>query len=516
VAGERLAVDRGPSGVHTSEEILVTDESGRLALPRHLSRTALALASPGLGIVDERVDGLPPRTFDGWAELPGDAREFVLHVDSPGRVRGVALDALHGEPVDDGLARLLAPGDDGNWRTVDTTRLRADGTFELRCEPSFKGWTLTVQLDAPGFASLEAPVFVEPAIDAWDEPLPFVLAKVPGALTIEIGFAGSASWRLARGFPAEAPARDDVDDEASDGASRVANGARLRAWISTVPGILGREGDALPESYRLVRDEWVSTQAPLTLRTMEPSDHWLALLLEQVDDAGTPRYATWGPRTIGDAAQSRVHLVPRPPRSIEVDVTGLREDRRYFLGRTTWHPWVDDALSDYVWVSDGGRTERTLDVPLAGGASTFLDLRLDRGPVSASLASLLDWLPPFDALPERVRLAAPATYSVQGHVTWYTDADWPDTAVALLGEPVDEGRSDALGEHDWCTRPGKDGSYRFEDVPEGDYLFVLYRPAGDEGVEVLGQRPVSVRENLFQLEIWPETESSRGRIVIAR
>jgi len=129
---------------------------------------------------------------------------------------------------------------------------------------------------------------------------------------------------------------------------------------------------------------------------------------------------------------------------------------------------------------------------------------LDRGPVSAPVAALDDWIDVGRLASDRIDLTLVDFHAVRGAVVSFTERDWPELCVALVGRAVPAWRAEWLGENDWCVRPDRQGRFRLDAVPRGEYLVMLYRPAGTEGVEVLAQRELSVEADLFHVDVWED------------
>jgi len=476
-AGVEVQLDRAPGRDRHVEASVVTDGAGGFRLPAIDGLQHLRLATATAWFMGgESAEGpLPWR--EGWLEVAPDAGWLSLRLDDGGSTPVRAFDAATSQPLVGASASLQDAT--GAWQADATTGL--DGRAALATPPELVGRALRLTLAADGYEAAVRDVVVVAAPTHAGEELQLHLARGVGSLPL----SASVWW------------------DAPDGGRTALSGATVSVWHARSDGPVGAwlADEGLPEGYELLWEGASDERGQVQLVTaLSPSDR-LFVVADVPDGDGAVHAGRWGPDSVHQA-QAGIDLVVPSGRLIDVQVGGLRRDSSYRLQQTSWNPW-----SATTWVGQRELAERTsgwqvLALGIAARGEAFFDVRLQREPVAAPVASTSGWLA-LDGIDQLVlEVATPRV--VEGRVAFYHPDDWPDLCVGLLGSAVAEWRSEWLGESDWCARPLRDGSYRFAAVPPGDYLFVLYRPVGSEGVEILAQRQVTVETDLAHLDVWSE------------
>ncbi len=474
--GVEVHVDRGPGLDRYVEDVVFTDQDGRFTVGRVFSPQHLRADDGESWFLGGRSQGLQLAESDGWVRVEPGAPFVSLALDPGGAVAGTLLDAATSEPIGDGLARLTdARGDELVAGSTDAT-----GSFLLALPPDRIGETVTLRLSAPGYQSWNRVTRVERRRDA--RVLPEYLSPGPGARRVS-GSVRSGVWE-------------------DDGIP----GATVRAFVSDRGGPEGMHvlDAGLPPEFELAWEGATDAAGRFGLVLEAEADQRLVLVSELAHPHGALLFSTWGPFPV-DFATERGEIPLRQFTDVSsspVGVEGLLPNRRYLVQQTTWNPWTGSSWSGNVTVPLGVTGRHVVRIATAPAGTSFFDVRLDRGPVSAPVASTGGWLDlatlePFD-------LRIPPFHTVQGDIGWYGPADHPDLCLAFLGAAVPDWRSEWLGESDWCVRPSTDGAFRVQDMPPGEYTMMLYRPVGVEGVEVLAERSVQVDAELFHVDIWPQ------------
>lgn len=239
------------------------------------------------------------------------------------------------------------------------------------------------------------------------------------------------------------------------------------------------------------------------------------LLLSRVSSvwSGVSIQTVWLPHDL-DGPNGNLQRFPSGPSGSVLVVPGL-DPTPLKLHTISWDPWFDRpvTLIQQLALQPNDVQKVALNLPQLG--SLIVELVEPREPVSLVLDATPEWTAGPSALWNAPTLSAPARHLVRGTVLQLNADDWPDLCVALVGEPVAPWRLADVGARDVWARPDGWGAFRFEQVPSGDYTFLLYRPRGDHEVDVLAARSVSVRSDLFNLDIWPEPQGSPLRRTLA-
>jgi hypothetical protein len=487
----QVQVDRGPGLDRYVEETVVTDANGRFSVGRVFSSQHVRVQEGRSWFLGGRAEGLELPMRDGWVRVEAETSWVSLVLDPGGAVAGSILDAATSQPVLDGHAQLE---DEQDVELVEAFA-DADGRFELLVPPERIGDRVVLRLSAPGYLSWSRQTSVEPRNRVHD--LPEYLS--PGVGTHLI--AGRVHLL------------DQEDDPRALGAAFRGQGVVVRAYLSTLGGPVGDWviTDELPPDFELFWEGMTNAAGRFEFITTAHLDDRLVVVSELAAPQGALHLGHWGPQTLS-VAKAGIGLLQSYGQPISVEVGGLDPDHRYMVQQTSWNPWTQSSWTGSVPFAAGSEGWGTLTLETATRGAAFIDVRIDRGPVSAPVASSTGWLDL--SVSEPLRVEIPEFRTVTGHIRWYSEADWPELCIAFVGSPVPEWRSEWLGESDWCVRPEKDGRFRLQAVPPGDYTLMLYRPVGVEGVEVQAERTISVTADLFQVQMWPQRPDSEAAAFI--
>ncbi len=480
-----LQVDRGPGQDRYIEESLVADDEGRFRVNRVFSAQHLRVTEDRSWFLGGRTQGQELPLRDGWVRVEPGAPWVTLVLDPGGMVAGQLLDAASSQPIRDGRAVLRA----GQGLTLASGLSDAEGHFELLLPPEDIGRRVQLRLSAVGYERWTRDTTVEPRLRA--HQLPEYLSPGLGTQRIH-GVVQLLSGGLSEAEVLEHP-----------GPGEPAEGVVVRAYIATRGGPVGSWvlEDGLPSEFELVW-EGVSDDAGAFsfIATADPSTR-LVVISEMAAPEGALHLGQWGPQPLS-AAAGGISFLQSYGQSVTVDVGGLEKGRRYLVQQTSWNPWTQSSWSGAVPFPVESEGWATISVQTATKGAAFFDVRVDRGPVSAPVASSTGWLELEDIQTQRIEI--PPLRSVSGELRWFADGDWPDLCLAFVGDAVPTWRSEWVGESDWCVRPDKDGRFHLPELPPREYSLMLYRPLGDEGVEVLAEQTVSVTSDLFRLDAWPQ------------
>jgi hypothetical protein len=417
---------------------------------------------------------------DTWIEVPPDVTTVDVRLERGASVGGFVRDDDTGRDLGDVRLTVLSDG-----VTLATTRTSRSGHFMALLPPPWLGQVVTLRAEHPSYA----PVTIQAITVAFpdgDAGVLYLEPRHPAELiTFEVA-TNSFSTR---------PQSVDVVAHRWDDASRwLEHGEppthRDTAWQQLTEPF--RERNRLLDTFHQVLGP--------------PSEGKLLVVARVLDDKGRPGMATWGPQLFSAAWSRPVILVPEPPRAVRVFFEGQPGDEVPALHRISWDPWFDETLEDRVGKPYSAMRGLTASIPTVGFSA--LESREERQPIFRWIAGSPDWYSVEDdgqvQPDDRLTLVHPPRFLVAGTVVWHGPDGWPDTCVALLGEGASDWRLHDLGAWDTWARPGPRGRYRFDDVPAGDYTFVLYRPLGSHAVELLAERSVTVQRDVFNLDIWAE------------
>jgi len=487
VAGVEVHVDRGPGLDRYIEDTVLTDESGRFALGRLLSPQHLRVEEGRRWFLGGSAQGMELPIRDGWVRVESDTPWVSLVLDPGGAVSGSILDAATSRPVREGMARL----DDQNGVALVAALASAEGGFELLLPPERIGERVTLKLSALGYEPWTRSTVVEPLSRIY--ALPEFLSPGGGTELVK-----GQVHRLAA-----QPEQSGSEKQMSfDMAESPMPGVVVRAYLSTRGGAVGEWviADERPPDFELIWEGVTDTNGDFEFMVTAQLEDRLVVISELAAPGGALHLGQWGPQTVA-VARNGIRLAQSLGKPVRVDIAGLHPNHHYFLQQTSWNPWTESSWWGAIQLPARSEGLQSLSVQSATRGAAFFDVRVDRGPVSAPVASSADWLDLSRS--EAIRLEIPELQAVGGKIPSYLKTDWPDLCLAFLGAPVPEWRSEWLGESDWSVRPSEDGVFWLEGLPPGDYTLMLYRPLGAEGVEVLAEQAISVTADLSQLVLWP-------------
>jgi hypothetical protein len=493
VAGAEVQVDRGPGLDRYIEETALTDENGRFVVGRLLSPQHLRVEEGRGWFLGGSTQGMELPMREGWVRVEPETSWVSLVLDPGGAVSGSLLDAATSRPVRDGIARL----DDQDGATLVAAPTNAEGEFELLMPPERIGERVTLKLSAPGYETWNRSTIVEPLNRV--HALPEFLSPGGGTELVR------GQVRRLEALPEFVGSEEEKSSEMSE---RPAEGVVVRAYLSTRGGAVGDWviADELPPDFELFWEGVTDTHGAFEFMVTAHLEDRLVVVSELAVPDGALHLGQWGPQTVA-VAKNGIRFLQSYGKSIQVEIGGLHPNHRYFLQQTSWNPWTESSWWGAVQLPAGSEGWESLSVQSATRGAAFFDVRVDRGPVSAPVASSAGWLDLSQAEP--VRLEIPELRTVAGEIPSYTKSDWPDLCLAFLGAPVPEWRSEWLGESDWSVRPSQDGAFWLEGLPPGDYTLMLYRPVGIEGVEVLAEQSISVTSDLPQMVLWPRRPDAK-------
>jgi hypothetical protein len=503
VAGARVNIDRAPGMDHVTEQTLLSEPDGWLRMGRlHAYQHVRVDEELGwfLGAFSQGVE-LP--VLDGWVRVEADAAELTLVFDGGGGKRGLALDAENSAPMPESWASFESYAGE----ILAEQAVSEDGSFELRVHPDRIGQEHILRLSAIGYESREYPVSVDEM--AYADQLSYFLPPGAGSHWVTGEVMGDADLR-------EIVAGGNLTPELAAELDKTwpfklgLPGMTVRAWLAERGGPVGDwvAKDGLPDGFELVWEGQTDSQGVFGFLTSSSLESRLLVVSEFAGPDGALYTGRWGPETLARAMSNLIVVTHAGSLPVEVRVEGLDGRGDLVVQQTSWNPWTNGSWTGAVEIPSGSKDWVHVTLDAAGLGWAFFDVRLVRGPVSAPVASSDGWVDLSSS--EQLTLEVPPFHTVSGEIVWYSAADWPDLCVALVGQAVPTWRDEWIGEGDWCARPARDGRFRFAGVPPGDYLFMLYRPVGHEGVEVLAQREVSVQSDLFHLDIWSERPGADG------
>lgn len=493
-----VQVDRGPGLDRYVEESVFTDAEGRFSVGRVFSAQHLRVEDDRSWFMGGRTQALELPMRDGWVRVEPGAPWVSLVLDAGGAVAGSILDAASSQPVRDGLVLLM----DERGAELAAVLADSDGRFEVLVPPGRIGERVTLQLSAPGYDAWSRSTIIEPRDTA--HALPEFLSPGVGTHLVK------GQVRVPEFDTTMQPTAQGVPNELL---GEPAQGVVVRAYLATLGGPVGEWviTDELPEEFELFWEGVTGTKGEFAFLATGLPDDRLVVVSEMAVPDGALHLGHWGPQTLS-VAKRGIRLLQSHGQSIRVDVNGLDADHRYLVQQTSWNPWTLSSWSGSAPFPVRSEGQSSLWLESATRGAAFFDVRVDRGPVSAPVASSTEWMDLADLQPPMLEI--PEFRTVTGQIAWYAPADWPDLCLAFVGPPVPEWRSEWLGESDWCVRPREDGRFRLPGIPPGDYTLMLYRPVGVEGVEVLAERSVSVNDDLFQVPVWPQRPDSEAAAYI--
>jgi hypothetical protein len=487
VPGAEVHVDRGPGLDRYVEEVIVADDRGRFRVGRVFSDQHLRAHEESGWFLGARSQGVELPMRDGWATVEPGVPFVSLILDEGGAGAGQILDASTSGPVRDGWAVASSAGEELASGFAD-----GQGRYQLGLPPRWVGQRVRVTVAAPGFENWVRDVLVE-ARDRVHS-LPEYLSPGLGSQLVKGRVFLRETPRRVAQVPPEAREAQQGDP---------VEGVTVRAWIARRGGPIGDWvlDDGLPEEFTLRWEGQTDAEGRFEFLATANQQDRIVLVSEVPGAQGALLLGRWGPQPLSSALAG-VDFLQSYGQQLKVDVGGLDASRRFVVQQTSWNPWTDSSWSGTVPLPGAAVGWESVTIRTAKEGSAFFDVRVDRGPVSAPVASTDGWLDVGELEP--LVLEIPEFRSVQGEILRFTAADWPDLCLAFVGPAVPAWRSEWLGESDWCVRPSRNGEFHLSAIPPGDYRLMLYRPVGVEGVEILAERAVTVEGDLSQVEIWAE------------
>jgi len=357
VGGAVVSLDRGIGRERRVEEEVVTDANGEFVAPRALAPLHVRVEQTDHWLEVARADGRELDVDEPWIEVGLETAVLAMELAAAEHVRGRALDAATGLPVDSAVAVVTRLQAGGGRQTVAEGVTDGDGGYDVLVPVARGGERLELDLSAPGYRTLTRAAVSE--LDASLPPRVDYLTLASDASTV-VGRVHS---------PGGLPAGD----------------ATVRVWVSESPSPWDRyevRTSGVPASYRLERDGPVELDGSFEWHTTaRPSDHVLVFGHRPSRD-GLVEWGSRGPEPL-HTHRSR-ELIVGLDRSVAlaVHVHGEAPAGRPFLEHSAWHPLGEAVWSRSVPLST---TARETVVSVAGPLSgfSFLEVRLDRGPVSA-------------------------------------------------------------------------------------------------------------------------------------
>lgn len=426
---------------------------------------------------------------DTWVEVPPDVTTVDVRLEKGASVGGFVRDGTTGRDLGDVRLTVLSEG----VILAQTTTSRS-GHFMTVLPPPWIGQVVTLLAEHPDYEPLR--VLAATAGDPDGDAGVLYLEPLHPAERITIKVDSTAFSARHQGVEVEAHLWDAPSRWLADGelpTRRESSWQRLTAPF--------RERNLRLDTFHQV--------------VGPPSTGKLAVVARVFDDKGRMGMVSWGPQLLTAAWADPLILVTEHPGRLAVSFSGQPEGEVPALHRISWDPWFDETLAVRVGKTYSAMSALTAHIPAVGVSA--LELREERAPVFRWVAGAPRWYAVGDdgrVYPDnRLELAHPARFLVSGTVVWHGPDGWPDTCVALLGEGAPGWRRNDLGAWDSWARPGPRGRYRFDDVPAGDYTFVLYRPLGSHAVELLAQTAVTVQHDVYNLDIWAEPTDGVGHPV---
>ncbi|MFT7464782.1 MAG: hypothetical protein ACI9EF_003142, partial [Pseudohongiellaceae bacterium] len=509
--------DGGPGAVRVVEQQTTTDSEGRFSFPRHLGWQHIRIQAPSFelaGAFDGDLElpvepskepllsavataGIPQVPLPSWIVVTPETQSVRVQLLAKGHVAGVVLDARSDLAIEGAVVKVQRALSSGEFELSALVRSQADGHFDAVIPAGELNHSFRLTLEHPHYLGVEWDVAPTVYRESYRRAPRHRLspASVQASLMV-----GSWSHVVRRGpqavlkLHAWSRASGDTRFFDEDGLFRVPQDT-APMWSSVVTGI--------------------SWSSPKSLMPLPPRDgSQLVVLARRTDASGFDSVTAWEVDREGSGEETQLTFAPSL--QLSVGVTDLGAGGSVRLRRTTWLPWfdVEQRSQEALWAG-AGSGELLGNVQLSRPSWSRVELMERREPVDY----VHDDSGEFEVTPENVegtlRLFRRAAHLVSGSVTDHGGNDWPSLAVALCGPATESHRRDALGQTSWWSRPSQNfGEFRFEGVPAGDYTYLLYRSLGDNDVEVLAQRSVTVNHDLFQLNIWAEPQSSALRELV--
>jgi hypothetical protein len=425
-----------------------------------------------------------------WAAVPPATGAVTLKMERSARLEGAALSYETGRALSGARAMVRHDGE-----LLAVAWADGQGVFSVELPPAWAQTPLDLSLDHPGAERLEQRVYASQEPGASLGALSLRWAPPDEALR---GLLGLEFWLARYG--------DMEGTEFEFSASRWPG-----TWLPE--GTLPDQRD--PGWQRLAPPLWDGLEFQFAERLHLGES--LVVMGRAITQEGEQHVGWWGPHSVLRARTEGVSLRLLPPAKIDYSVTGVPEGERAHVTALSWDPWLDRVHASRRTLLDSivGPVRSRGSARVSPVGVHTLELRQDRAPIHRLLAGLLEWVEveSYGEAPVH-ELAHPGRHVVSGAVVWHGADGWPETCVALLGEGAPDWRLHDLGSWDSWARPDQHGRFRFEDVPGGDYAFVLYRPTGDHAVEILAERAVTVKRDLFNLDIWAEVPNAPLRRVV--
>jgi hypothetical protein len=433
----------------------------------------------------------PAAWHASWAAIPPATGAVTLTLERSARLEGVARSYETGRPLSGARASVRHDG-----TLLAVAWADGEGAFSVELPPDWAATPLDLSLDHPGAERLEQRVYASQEPNASLGALSLRWAPPDEAVkgSLSLGGFWLSRWQELGGV------------ELEFSASRWSG-----TWLPE--GELPDQRD--PGWQRLAPPLWDGLEFQFAERLQLGES--LVVMARAITREGEQHVGWWGPHSVLRARTEGVALRLLPPAKIDYSVSGVPEGERAHVTALSWDPWLDRVHASRRTLMDSivgpVRSSGSVWVPPIGVHT--LELRQDRAPIHRLLAGLAEWVE-IDSYGETPvhDLAHPGRHAVSGTVVWHGADGWPETCVALLGEGAPDWRLHDLGAWDSWARPDQHGRFRFEDVPGGDHAFVLYRPAGDHAVEILAERSVTVKRDLFNLDIWAEAPDAPLRRVV--